>query len=176
MAEWIAVSPAEMTDNQEAQHELGLAAVNSMASELMGELMAAMDSGGPTEAISVCKDKAPDVAATVSEQFGLKIGRTSFALRNPANLPPGWAESLVEARAAEPSFLAGPNGEYGALLPIKLRAECQMCHGPAEMIDDEVQAAITEAYPYDQATGFAEGDLRGWIWVEVPPGADETKL
>ena len=47
-----------------------------------------------------------------------------------------------------------------------------MCHGPAEMIDDEILIAIAEHYPQDEAVGFAEGDLRGWIWAEVPPGEE----
>jgi outer membrane murein-binding lipoprotein Lpp len=166
--EWLSVEPEEMTDAQKAQHERCLAAVNSLASEMMGELMAAMDAGGPTEAIGVCQNKAPAVAMKVADEFDVAIGRTSFALRNPANKTPDWAANLVETRVDEPTFLAGPAGELGALLPIKLKAECQMCHGPVETIDEEVQAAIDEAYPDDQATGFAEGDLRGWFWVEVP--------
>jgi hypothetical protein len=117
---------------------------------------------------------APTVAAQISEQYGLKIGRTSHKLRNPANAPPEWARGSVADQVADPTFLAGPNGEMGALLPIRLKAECQMCHGPAEMIDDEVQTAISEAYPEDEAVGFGEDDLRGWFWVETPPGESET--
>jgi len=47
---------------------------------------------------------------------------------------------------------------------------------PTEMIDDEVLAAVTATYPKDQAVGFAEGDLRGWFWVETPPGEAETNF
>jgi hypothetical protein len=91
-------------------------------------------------------------------------------LRNAANVAPEWAEPYVAEMAADPTYIAGPNGELGALLPIKLKAECQMCHGPAEEIDEAVMAAISESYPEDQAVGFVEGDLRGWFWVEAPPG------
>ena len=87
-----------------------------------------------------------------------------------------WAQDLVKERIGEPVYLAGPAGELGALLPIRLKAECQMCHGPAEQIVDEVKAAIAENYPEDQATGFAAGDLRGWFWVEVPVGASEIEM
>jgi len=141
---------------------------------MMGELMAALDSGDTDEAIGVCRSKAPAVSAQVAEQFGLKIGRTSHKLRNPDNAPPNWAEELVAAKVEEPAFLAGPKGEFGALLPIRLKPECQMCHGPAEQIDDEVKAAVAEHYPQDEAVGFAEGELRGWFWVEAPPGAEEV--
>ncbi len=165
---WQTVSPESMTDAQKAQHELGLAATNAMASELMGELVAAMDAGGPVDAIAVCGSKAPAIAAHVSEDYGLKIGRTSHKLRNPGNVAPDWAEPLISERVGEPSYVAGPAGELGALLPIRLKAECQMCHGPQEQIDEELLAAISETYPEDQAVGFAEGDLRGWFWIEVP--------
>ena len=171
-AQWQAVAPAEMTETQKAQHELGLAAVNALMSELMGELTAALDSGGPTEAIGVCRETAPTIAARVGEQFGLEIGRTSFALRNPGNTAPKWADGLVSSQVDAPAFLAGPGGELGALLPIRLRAECQMCHGAAETVAEEVQAAIAEHYPEDKAVNFAEGDLRGWFWFETPAGSE----
>ena len=33
-----------------------------------------------------------------------------------------------------------------------------------------VKVALDEQYPDDQATGFNVGELRGWFWVEFPPG------
>ncbi len=83
---------------------------------------------------------------------------------------PGWASPYVDAMVEDPTWVGGPEGELGALLPIRLKAECQMCHGPAETIDEGVMTAILEAYPDDQAVGYSEGDLRGWFWVEAPPG------
>jgi len=175
-AEWIRVTPTEMTETQKAQQELCVAAVNAMAAETLGEMEAAMETGDPAQGIAVCREKAPMIAASISEHFGIKIGRTAFYLRNPDNAPPEWANELVLARSGEPAFLVGPGGELGALLPIRLKAECQMCHGPAELIDADVQAAIDEHYPDDQAVGFAEGALRGWFWAETPPGEQETSF
>lgn len=167
---WEVVLPGLMTETQKAQQELILTATNALASELMGELSAALDQDGPAGGIAVCREKAPEVAADVSGMYGVRIGRTSHLLRNPANVAPAWADPFVSDLEEDPVYLAGPGGELGALLPIRLKAECQMCHGPVETIDDEVMAAITGAYPEDQAVGFFEGDLRGWFWVEVPPG------
>jgi hypothetical protein len=169
-AEWEKVLPGLMDENQKAQQELILTATNALASELMGELSAALDEGGPAAGITVCREKAPMVAAHVSDLYGIEIGRTSHRLRNPDNRAPAWAEPFVAVLEEDPTYVAGPDGELGALLPIRLKAECQMCHGPAETIDDEVMTAINEVYPRDQAVGFKEGDLRGWFWVEVPPG------
>jgi len=173
VVEWERVLPGLMTETQKAQQELMLTATNALVSEMMGELMAALDAGDAAAAISVCREKAPSVAAQVSDQYGVKIGRTSHKLRNPANVAPAWAEPYVKDLVADPTYLAGPNGEMGALLPIHLKADCQMCHGPVEMIDDDIQAAIAEHYPDDHAFGFAEGGLRGWFWVEAPPGEME---
>ena len=165
-----------MTATQQAQQELAAAATNALASELRGELEAALASGGGPAGIQACREKAPEIAAQVSQQFGLKIGRTSHRLRSANNTPPAWAEVQIANQVAEPTYLAGSGGQFAALLPIRLKAECQMCHGPTEAIDEDIQRAIATFYPNDQAVGFAEGDLRGWIWVEVPPGEPETAL
>jgi hypothetical protein len=172
-AEWIRITPAEMTETQTAQQELCLSAVNAMSAEMLGELEAAIEAGETAGAIAVCREMAPLIADQISEQFGITIGRTAHHLRNPDNAPPEWAEELVLARVDEPAFLVGPKGEFAALLPIRLKAECQMCHGPDELIDPEIQAAIAEHYPADQAVGFAEGSLRGWFWAETSPGEND---
>ncbi len=174
VVEWERLLPGLMTETQKAQQELVLTATNALVSELMGELMAALDAGDAAAAIGVCREKAPVVATHVSDEYKLKIGRTSHKLRNPANVAPPWAEKYVNDLVADPTYLAGPSGEMGALLPIHLKADCQMCHGPAEMIDDDILASISENYPDDQAVGFAENELRGWFWVETPPGEEDA--
>ncbi len=60
---WQPVAPLDMTDTQKAQQELVLSATNALAAEMMGELVAALDSGGPDAAIGVCRTTAPTVAA-----------------------------------------------------------------------------------------------------------------
>jgi len=176
VVEWEKVLPGLMNDTQKAQQELVATAVNALAAEMMAELTAALDAGDPSAGIAVCKEKAPVVAAHVNETYGVKVGRTSHKLRNAANVAPEWAEPYIAEMAEDPTYVAGPNGELGALLPIKLKAECQMCHGPVEEIDDSIMAAIAEIYPDDQGMGFVEGDLRGWFWVEAPPGEVEAEF
>lgn len=176
VVQWERVLPGLMTETQKAQQELILTGTNALASEMMAELMAALDESGPAGGIGACRDKAPAVAAHVSETYGIKIGRTSHLLRNSANVAPDWAATYVADMVDEPTWVGGPNGELGALLPIRLKADCQMCHGPVESIDEEVLAAIRESYPADQAVGFSDGDLRGWFWVEAPPGATESEM
>ena len=50
-----------------------------------------------------------------------------------------------------------------------IAARCLACHGSPDTINPVVKAALAAKYPKDQATGFKEGDLCGWFWVEVPP-------
>ncbi len=173
---WQAVMPDAMTDAQKTQHEHGLTATSAFAAEMMGELMAAMDAGGPAEGITVCGSKAPAIAAQVSRVYGIEIGRTSHKLRNPDNRAPEWAAALVDELADSPTYLEGPDGELGLLLPIRLKAECQMCHGPRDQIDEAVLETIAENYPEDKAVDFAEGDLRGWFWIEVPASREAVGL
>lgn len=42
------------------------------------------------------------------------------------------------------------------------------CHGTADSLVPDLAAALREGYPQDEALGFAEGDLRGYIWAEAP--------
>ena len=168
---WSVVAPEAMSATEQAQRERCQQAVKALGSGLMAELTEALDSGDPTNAVTTCRDEAPVIASQVAASHGVSIGRTSHRLRNSSNTPPDWALPLVNERVAVPTFLKGPAGELGALLPIRLKAECEMCHGSPEAIDETLLEALRASYPDDRATGFAAGDLRGWFWVEAPPSA-----
>ena len=56
----------------------------------------------------------------------------------------------------------------GVLRPIGTADLCTRCHGPAEVVRRNLGDALQQAYPQDRATGFTLGDLRGWMWAEVP--------
>jgi hypothetical protein len=166
-SDWLPVKEAQLTSDQAAQRDKALLARDAMFKSLKGRLVEVVGTEGPTAAIEVCSIEAPQIADQVSQEHGLAIGRTSFRLRNPDNSPPEWAARLVEDRVAEPEYLTN-DGRFAALLPIRLQPECLMCHGQEEEILPAVADALAEHYPQDKATGFREGDLRGWFWVEVP--------
>jgi hypothetical protein len=169
---WQTVAEAKLTAAQTAQREKAMAARDAMLTSLKGRLLEVVGSEGPAAAITVCSQEAPQIAKRISQEHGLTIRRTSFRLRNSGNSPPTWAEQFVAERVAEPTYLTR-DGRLAVLLPIRLQAQCLICHGPAEMIPDPVKAALAKHYPRDQATGFQDGDLRGWFCVEVPaaPGS-----
>ncbi len=166
---WTPVAPADMSPEQKAEQARCVEAVKTLGKRLVGRLGTALDTGDPAAAVEVCRTEASKITAEVGQEYGLRIGRTSFRLRNPANAPPPWARPLVDERVAGPAWLAGPDGALAGLLPIRLKPECGMCHGPKEEIPEEVRSALAEHYPGDQATGFHPGDLRGWFWVETGP-------
>lgn len=144
------------------------AAAKKLGGQLKQRLKAAIDERGFPAGIEVCKVAAPEIAAAVGADTGLKLGRTSFKLRNPANAVPAWAAEPVKARAEDPYTSTAADGALQVLLPIHTEPLCLACHGPADQLAEPVRAALAEHYPEDQATGFQEGDLRGWFWVEVP--------
>jgi hypothetical protein len=164
---WQVVAEDNMTPQQTAQRERALAARDAMFTALKTRLMEVVGSAGPAAAIDVCAQEAPQIAEQVSQAHGLTIGRTSFRLRNSENAPPTWASQLVANRVAEPTYLT-QGGKLAALLPIRIQAQCLMCHGGEETIPPPVKDALAEHYPKDRATGFKDGDLRGWFCVEVP--------
>lgn len=154
----------------DTQKQAMLAAKEALFTKLSGRLMEAMSSQGPAAAISVCQKEASQIAAEVSAEHNLRIGRTGVRLRNPNNESPGWAKLLTDKKFDEPQFLVLDNDNAAALLPIKLQAQCLMCHGPKEQIAPVIQDQLARLYPDDEATGFNEGDLRGWFWIEMPGG------
>lgn len=152
----------------EAQQQSMLAAKDELFSKLSGRLMEVTATAGPVAAIAVCKNEASQIAENVGRSRGLKIGRIGVRLRNPNNQPPSWAVAMTEIKMDKPQFVSLTTGEAAALLPIKLQAQCLMCHGPRSQIPAPIQEQLAKLYPGDEATGFTEGELRGWFWIQMP--------
>ena len=150
-------------------------AMNELQQALMARLSAAMAGGGPAAAITVCRTEARAVTETIARQQGIGLGRTSHRVRNPANTPPLWARSVVEASAglkasAERLRVVDLGDRVGVLRPIGTVEMCMRCHGPADVVRRSLGDALAKVYPQDRATGFSPGDLRGWMWAEIPKG------
>ena len=162
------VSIVEGDQPTQVQKDRMLEAKEVLYTQLSARLMEVMVSDGPAAAISVCQQEAPKIASDVSVAQGLTIGRSGVRLRNSKNMPPPWATALVEAKTESPTFAKLSNGNAAALLPIKLQSQCLMCHGPKDQIAPMIQDQLAKLYPNDEATGFEEGELRGWFWIELP--------
>jgi hypothetical protein len=137
------------------------------------DLQAALKAGladGPVAAIDACRIRAPEIAAELSRD-GVRMGRTSHRLRNPANAGPAWAtvvlrDYLADNHSREPVRVELGDGRIGYVEPIVTQPLCLTCHG--DSLSPELQAALAAQYPDDRATGFAPGELRGVFWVEYP--------
>ncbi|WPL18524.1 hypothetical protein Thiowin_03597 [Thiorhodovibrio winogradskyi] len=154
--------------------------IQDFTQELQGELKGAMKDGGPVAAVAICKDKAPGIADSLSQQSGWDIGRTSLKPRNvERNSPDLWEQRVLRqfedrARAGEnPNAITyaevvdDKDGKsYRFMKAIPTAEVCLACHG--KEISPEIAAALDAAYPQDQARGYQEGDLRGAFSLKKP--------
>ena len=146
------------------------------ATQLQAALQESMANGGPVAAIDVCSKIAPQLASDLSRTSGAKVRRTSWRFRNPGNAPSDWeAQALIhlEATGQQEFFEMSADGSARYLKAIPTGPVCLACHG--ETLAPELQQQLQDAYPYDRATGFAVGDLRGAFsiaWPSDPTAAD----
>jgi hypothetical protein len=147
-------------------------AVADFAGALKTELSAAMQAGGPLNAIEICNTRAPVIAESVSLDSGMNVSRVSLRNRNPGNAPTEWQAAVLrdfETRRAAGEATDALSWqeiaqteealEYRFMKAIPTAPMCLACHG--ESIAPPVAAKIAELYPEDQATGYREGDIRG---------------
>jgi len=147
-------------------------ATAAFAGALKSELVSAMQSGGPIEAIDVCNTRAGLISEEVSLEQGMTLSRVSVRNRNPGNAPNEWQAAVLESFEARkeageaPGALAwheiadtGNGKEFRFMKAIPTGAVCLACHG--ETLAPPVAEKLAELYPEDKATGYSEGDLRG---------------
>lgn len=175
----VALAAAEAPAEQEVK--ACRAAIARFAGALMDELGRAMEAGGPKAAVTVCRDKAPGIAAKVSQESGISLRRTALKVRNPENAPDAWERATLEAFQArvargeamdsmEASEVVTEGGRrvlrFMKAIPVK--STCLTCHGAD--VDPELLKAVRGAYPKDEAVGFSAGDLRGAFSLRMPLG------
>lgn len=172
---WERITPENLSDEMESRLDRAENARKELGKTLFGRLSEVMSTEGPAAAVDVCNVEAQGMTRDIAKRFNVNIGRTSFKLRNPENVPPEWAREfdLIEKRVENQVLLKKGNERLAVLTPIHLAGKCGTCHGPKDQIPDSVQAELQKRYPEDEATGFNVGDLRGWFWVEVP-ASEET--
>lgn len=158
--------------------QAALLAFADAAKQALGKnLMQALEQGGPTYAVDFCNTRAIPLTDSVAQFHGLTIKRVSNKPRNKANTA-SLAEAQIMAVLASqhasgsdwtPIFTES-DGLQKAYIPITTNAMCLKCHGtPNKEIAPETWAAINTRYPGDQATGYAENQLRGLFVVQQHP-------
>jgi hypothetical protein len=149
--------------------------------KLSGALGEAIGKSGPTGALSVCSEKAPQIAKEVAAVHGVTLRRATHKPRNPKNAADEVEKDVLEAfgaalakkEAPKAQVITNADGSRAFLAPIVLvNPLCLQCHGtPNQDIAPETLAAIQKLYPDDKATGFKLGDLRG-LWRITFPAKD----
>ncbi|MCW8908163.1 MAG: DUF3365 domain-containing protein [Sedimenticola sp.] len=161
---------APVMADQQVMEARGL--VKQFGSNLKGELVKAMKSGGPTKAIEFCNLRAPGIASEVADASGWEIGRTSLKLRSQANSPDAWEMKVLQGfeamkvAGADPSKLeyaetVEVNGQkvFRYMKAIPTEKACLNCH--AAKVVPAVEQKLQALYPEDRARGFNIGDIRG---------------
>lgn len=166
--QWEIIDPQTLDDAQKSQLVRAQEAQKALGTELVQTLTATATEKGYAAAVDFCNTEAPSIAARVAAAKHVQIGRTSDKLRNPSNKAPAWVAKATGSQRSSASVLSGPEEELGWVAPILVSEMCLNCHGPTDSLAPDVKAALAAKYPQDQATGYAQGDLRGWFWVEVP--------
>ncbi len=167
---WLSAA-CQQQDLEVPQQEIARAqaALQPFKEQLLGALVDSLREG-PGNAISVCRQKAPEIAAALSVG-GVRMGRTSHRLRNPRNGAEPWMEPLLAAYLEEPEnglprAVWLDEATIGYVEPIYAKSFCLSCHGPR--VEPDLLEEIRSLYPEDQAVDFRDGDLRGMFWVTMP--------
>lgn len=157
----------------------GAKLIKTYADSLKDELSAALQAGGPSRAIEVCRAQAPAIAAKVSAESGWTVRRTSHRIRNAASAPDAYESRVLDeflarlAKGEGPASLMraevvdeGGGKVFRLVKAIPIQDMCLDCHGT--QIDPWVRDRLRAAYPDDAATGFKLGDIRGVFSLKKP--------
>jgi hypothetical protein len=159
--------------------------VAQYARALSSELMAALNKHGVARAINVCAEQAEALKASHSAD-GWSIKRVSRRWRNVLDRPDTAEVAILKAfdnSATIDKYLVRWSGPDTARVfhyhkKIMIKNICLQCHGDLQTFDLDIYKRIKRNYPYDRATGYKTGDLRGMFVVsaEYPAGEDMAKL
>ncbi len=144
----------------------------STSEHLGGQLMKSMKEGGTASAIPFCNTMAMPLTEEMSVKYSTDIKRTSHKVRNENNAPTNEETRILSTyknlidtnKQLKPIVEIDKSGNPHFYAPILLQQKCLACHGEiGKNVTVETNSIIKSFYPYDAATGFKEGDLRG-IW------------
>jgi hypothetical protein len=170
--------PAALTQDSASFAAQADAAALALMQTLIGQLTSALAEGGPAHAIEFCATAALPLTDSVGSAHGVEMRRVTDRPRNPANAADADDRAVLAAFAGTlqaagslPQYRVhrSADGEWRYYRPLLVGALCVQCHGPAGSLTPEVVRVLREQYPRDEATGYAEGELRGVLRVMAPP-------
>jgi hypothetical protein len=157
-------------------------AATELLQTLVGELVAAMEEGGPAHAIGFCSTEAISLTRVVQAGLGesLDLKRTSFRYRNADNAPDEAEEAallffekaILDQGQAPSSYVQWVSeDELRYYKPLFVGEFCLACHGDPASMDPLILKVLEDRYPEDLATGYEVGAFRGVVRVSVPAEA-----
>lgn len=176
------ISNCVVAEDIEERKKSAMAITKEFGKKLGAQMQAAMKEGGPTHAVKICSDVAPQITGELSRRTGWKVTRVGTRVRNSMlGSPDAWEQKVLaqfEARKAKgESFdkmafsevVQEPNGKYFRFMKaIGVQRGCLQCHGGKDDLLPEVEMILEERYPHDQARNYKAGDLRGAISIKQP--------
>lgn len=144
-------------------------------SNLSKNLIAAIEKGGSEGAVEFCNINAIPIMDSMSLALGAKIKRVSDKPRNPANKANESELEFIQkwkkansAGKLHPPVVNEVDGKMVAFYPIVTNQMCLQCHGNTDKdINTATLTKIKKLYPTDQATGYADNEIRGIFVVEM---------
>lgn len=158
----------EQVTDTAALLKLGDSITSAVQKVLLANVTNAMKSGGPSFAVTYCNQQAMPLTDSLAKKYNCLINRISDKYRNPANKPGTKEEGILATMLATTPMQPVLISESGKMIyykPIKIAMPaCLVCHGTAgREMDTKTMESILKLYPFDLATGYKEGDLRG-MW------------
>ena len=155
---------------------------DQLVGQIRGELTRTMEASGPMRAVIVCKYTVPEVTSNLSRKTGWRVTRVAARPRNPAlGMADAWELKVLEGfhqrteRGEKPEALEhaeivteGGRRYHRYMRALVMAPVCLACHGPVEQISDTVKAQLSNEYPFDTATGYKLGQMRGAITIKRP--------
>lgn len=184
----VLVAATGVASADEIALERGASEVAETFLEELGEAMTQeMTERGPVEAIIVCTKLAPDIAGRLSREHGWRVTRVGTRVRNPLlGMPDAWEQRVLaefaERAAKKESFtsmthheiVTEPAGQYFRFMkPILVQQKCLFCHGSRDQIPEPIRMLLKKHYPFDLATGYKAGELRGAVSIKQPLGGQD---
>jgi hypothetical protein len=169
---------ADLTQDSASFAAQADAAALALMQTLVGQLTSALAEGGPAHAIEFCATAALPLTDSVASAHGVEMQRVTDRTRNPANAADADDRAVMAAFAGTLQAAGSPpqyrvhrsaDGEWRYYRPLLVGALCVQCHGPEDRLAPEVVRVLREQYPRDEATGYAEGELRGVLRVMALP-------
>jgi cytochrome c553 len=176
------ISSAVFADELKQREQAADQVSEQFIKQLGGHLKKEMQANGPVQAINVCKEIAPEIANQLSIENGWSVSRVTTKTRNSLlGTTDMWErEALAEFEAAAAKgekysemkkiAVVDEDGQFyfRYMKPLAIKPVCLTCHGSEDQIPAPVKTELEKLYPYDQAKGYKQGELRGAVSIKQP--------